>query len=316
MKRFLLNTGLFLAIFIVLIILVLAIPQPGFVKDGMLHGYILKDSLMTNVSQPRIIITGGSNVPYGINSQMIKDSLNVNPVNAGLHATLGLVFIANDVERNVRAGDVVIISPEYQQFYGDVAYGGEELMRLIFDVSYSNIKKLKWEQYKAFTNSLYPYLVSKVDLVTRTFLSGRDSNLSLVDLYYSVRGYNQYGDMEAHWDAIAKYRVQPIKSLDGQINMDVINCLRKAVDKMENKGATVFITYPGFQEASFNNCQSGVEKLADIFAKYEFRILGTPQRYIIPDSLIFDTPYHLSRAGVNLRTRLLIEDIKSARTKD
>ena len=43
-----------------------------------------------------------------------------------------------------------------------------------------------------------------------------------------------------------------------------------------------------------------------------FELLGYPERYRMNDSLMFDTTYHLSKKGVDLRTQLLIEDIKKS----
>ncbi|MEA2041760.1 MAG: hypothetical protein U9N85_04330 [Bacteroidota bacterium] len=42
--------------------------------------------------------------------------------------------------------------------------------------------------------------------------------------------------------------------------------------------------------------------------------MATPERYKIPASMIFNTPYHLLKIGVDYRTELLIEDIKKVRT--
>jgi hypothetical protein len=41
-------------------------------------------------------------------------------------------------------------------------------------------------------------------------------------------------------------------------------------------------------------------------------VMGSPERYVMPETLMFDTPYHLIKKGVDLRTELMIEDIKLA----
>ena len=47
--------------------------------------------------------------------------------------------------------------------------------------------------------------------------------------------------------------------------------------------------------------------------KWRFNLLSNPERYIIPDSLIFNSEYHLTKKGVDMRTFLLIEDLKKAK---
>ena len=43
-----------------------------------------------------------------------------------------------------------------------------------------------------------------------------------------------------------------------------------------------------------------------------FGEFGTPEKYKIPDDMMFDTIYHLSKKGVDFRTNLLILDIRNA----
>ncbi|HYI78239.1 MAG TPA: hypothetical protein VEW65_11525 [Chryseolinea sp.] len=41
-------------------------------------------------------------------------------------------------------------------------------------------------------------------------------------------------------------------------------------------------------------------------------MIGSPEPYPNPETLMFDTPYHLIKKGVDIRTELMIEDIKLA----
>jgi hypothetical protein len=50
---------------------------------------------------------------------------------------------------------------------------------------------------------------------------------------------------------------------------------------------------------------------AELRAK-QFPLLGSPERYIMADNLVFNTPCHPVKEGVDYRTRLLIEDIRKS----
>jgi hypothetical protein len=39
-------------------------------------------------------------------------------------------------------------------------------------------------------------------------------------------------------------------------------------------------------------------------------ILGSPERYEFPDTLIFNAVYHLTKKGLDLRTNNLIADLR------
>jgi hypothetical protein len=76
-----------------------------------------------------------------------------------------------------------------------------------------------------------------------------------------------------------------------------------------DKGATLFISYPSFQDISFSQSVEKIKRVEQQYAANNFILLGTPERYMMPDSLMFDTSYHLTEEGADYRTQLLIEDI-------
>ena len=45
-------------------------------------------------------------------------------------------------------------------------------------------------------------------------------------------------------------------------------------------------------------------------------MLGYPERYKIPNNMMYNTPYHLTKEGVDLRTQRLIEDLSQAINKN
>jgi hypothetical protein len=92
----------------------------------------------------------------------------------------------------------------------------------------------------------------------------------------------------------------------------VIDLLREFEINLNRIGAKLFITFPGLQDASFLNQREAIKKVERELEGAGFLVLGTPERYIMPDSLLFDTPYHLVKKGVDLWTSLLVEDLKNS----
>ena len=66
-------------------------------QDGYLQAYNKKCQLLEDAPAPRIIFVGGSNLAFGLDSQRIKDSLNINVINYGLHAGIGLKYMIDDI---------------------------------------------------------------------------------------------------------------------------------------------------------------------------------------------------------------------------
>ena len=146
MKRFLTKLSLFAAGWILIIAVGILIPTTPRASSSLLLAKIEKDSLLSTVQSPRIILIGGSNVSLSINSRIIRDSLDHNPVNTGISANIGLAYMLDHTLQYVRPNDIIIVSPEYSQFYDHLAYGKEELLRTILDVAPNEIFDLRRKQ--------------------------------------------------------------------------------------------------------------------------------------------------------------------------
>lgn len=88
-------------------------------NKNFLASYELKvDRLETTKGKRRIVILGGSNVAFSINSQLLYDSLNIEVINAGLHGGIGL---KNEVELFYslldKKNDIIIITPEFETLF-------------------------------------------------------------------------------------------------------------------------------------------------------------------------------------------------------
>ncbi len=72
----------------------------------------------------------------------------------------------------------------------------------------------------------------------------------------------------------------------------------------------MYITFPGYQYSSYKNSVAAIKQVEQQLKDNHFLLISSPQEYTIPDSLIFDTPYHLTKKGLDWRTGILIQDLK------
>lgn len=305
MKKFLNKIFWFTLILLLPVIVGLLLPATPRASKSLIFSNIQKDSLLKNVASPRIIFVGGSNLSFGLNSQMIKDSLHKNPINTGIHASIGLSYMMSNSLKFIKQGDIVVLVPEYQQYYGDYAYGtdGEELTRTIFDVNISKIKLLNMRQLVNVFKVLPKYSLSK-------FKPGEYNNQEENDIY-GINSFNSYGDADKHW-GLKKQVFSPYGDLGSQLNESVFEEIKSYQTEITKKKGILFISYPGYQDSSYQNSANSIKNVEKQLNKDFSCIIGTPERYKIPDSLMFNTPYHLSKKGVDYRTGLLISDIKAA----
>ena len=302
-KYFLLKTSVFLSIPLALMLLVGAtFPPTPRSSTSLLFAKIDKNARLKEAPSPRLIMVGGSNLSFGINSQMIKDALSLNPINTGIHASIGLKYMMDDVLDDIRPGDIVVIAPEYQQFYGDAAYGRNELLRIVMEIDRDSLNNLNTKQWLQILPYFPKFALSK--LKPSEYFFQQSKNVGV----YERRAFNQYGDVDIHWNLQSK-EVEPISQLPNDFNEKLIKEMVNFREKVKQKGADVYVTFPGYQEGSFKNSEEEIANLKTKLIENDFILLGSPERYKIPNNMMYDIFYHLSKEKVELRTRRLIEDL-------
>jgi hypothetical protein len=309
-RKFIFKILLFFSALLFIFFIGIFLPATPRASKSLLFAKIAKDSLMENVPSPRVIFVGGSNLSFGLNSQMIKDSLGLNPINTAIHANLGIEYMLDNSLNYIKAGDKIIVAFEYYLYYDHYAYGNEELLRMILDVSPDGIMELRKEQWANIYSFLPKYSFSKFKPTEYFNFIKPKQFLTFTNRIYSVTSFNEYGDAVGHWE-LEKENFEPFGLIGESFNHAVITELLNYNKKLEQRGAVLYITFPGYQATSYENSKAEIIEVEAELKKNNFVLLGNPERYKIPDSLMFNTPYHLVKEAIDLRTMLLIEDLKT-----
>src|SRR5439155_21620368 len=82
----------------------------------ILAATIDKHRLLATTLGPRLVLIGGSSLPFSMDCGLLAKRLPLHPIDTGIHAGLGIGFPLNDVRRELRPGDVPLLSIEYEQF--------------------------------------------------------------------------------------------------------------------------------------------------------------------------------------------------------
>jgi hypothetical protein len=305
MKTFISKTIIFILPVIVIFLLGIVLPTTPRASKSLLMASVNKNLLLQNTLSPRIIFVGGSNISFGLNSQMIKDSLLLNPINTAIHASIGIKFMIDNTIDFIQEGDIVVLVPEYSHFYKSLNFGSEELLRTILDVDLIKLKYLNVYQMLNIIPFIPKYSLTKFKL--SEYIHIKENGV------YSVSSFNQFGDAYKHW-GMQQQDFSPYGPIKGEFNYELIKYFEKFSFAIKEKGGVLLVSFPGFQEISFNNSKEQILKVEQELLNSNLLIIGSPKRYKMPDSLMFNTPYHLTKSGVYYRTKLIIDDIKKART--
>ncbi len=315
MKRFVTRTIIFAGLaFLLLAVALFILPNPV-AKHNMLGALLDKHEMLRKTARPdsgstgngpRIVIIGGSNVAYGLDSKRIQDALHIPVVNAGLHASLGMKFYLTDVKPYIREGDIVVVIPEYSQYYTDSFYGNMELVSILFDVYRDGMKQIDAKQWFHLMKFIPFYAASKLKM------SREPSPTAPVDIY-DRKAFNSFGDAYVHWTLPArKFKAAQKAREEDHVNPEAIKLLVDFQKFVESKKATMLLLPPAYQSTSFVNQKPLIDKIYQAIKENHLPVIATPERYELPDSVFFDTSYHLILPGIERRSELLIEDLGRA----
>jgi hypothetical protein len=266
-------------------------------ENTYIQAMIDKHQGLADTISPRMVLVGGSNLAFGIDSKAIQDALNVPVVNTGIHADIGLGRMLDDVTSFLHTGDIVVIAPEYSHFTS-IWNGNSAAYKLIFDT-------------RRYPLLMHPPLYGP-PLGFPVY--AKNKLLSLIThpsnpLAYTRDGFNEYGDYVKHLEQ--ENRPITPKEPIGEINTQYLSSFFKLADQLTDQGIRIIITYPGYEETSFRNSADIIHELDTIFrAKQNISVISSPDDYCFPMDFFYDTTYHLNARGRDIRTSLLIRDLK------
>lgn len=307
MKKFLFR--IFVAFVLILGILAAAlffIPNNK-IPDNSLFANIDKHQRLSSTNSPKVVLVGGSNWPFGVKSPMIEETLGMPVVDMGLHAGLGLDFILSEVEKDIQEGDIVVVSLEYHHFLSRKMYHGEDVLAaLLFDVNRECLQYVNFGHWMTLMPNVCLYASKKlIDISPKAVDDFEDT--------FTRESFNEYGDEVAHYGLPSTVTSGAKTALDQRVYPKAVKrlCAFEQLVKTRNaKFVLVACPYPKPQY------QMDAAVIHDIVAHVEsagLQFMIKPEECLYPDSLMFNSFFHLSEKGAEMRTEKLIEVLKPCR---
>lgn len=279
-------------------------------RSDLVYASLLdKHKLLSTVSAPRLIFVGGSGIALGLDSELLEQELGLPVINMGVNAGFGLHFMLEEVQPFVQSGDVVVIIPEYEHFYGNLLEGDQNLLWAL-RILPASLQQLTWQQIRQVIPLLPAFFQQRVrEILQRT-----------PDPVYNRAGFNEHGDFVNHLKlpnrAIVPYAIAPMgASAQVMLNYNALAQLATFQQDAHRKGATVVLIYPAIAENfwHYGNNQSVIGQLTDLITTHQIITqLAQPSDYVLPEDVFFDTVYHLSAEGRELRTKQIAVVLKQS----
>jgi hypothetical protein len=320
------------AVFILICISLIFAPPKWDLKSGLASS-IDKHTRLELCRSPKIVFIGGSNVSLGLDSEAVQRALKRDVVNMGLGASLGLRYQLEEVRDEIKPGDLLIIMPEYGNFYftdKDASFsrlnGSPDLIHL-WQV-YPRSSRWIWAVFSSspetmidgaddirrflyFKTNFYKKTLGQLVWAPNKFWSP-DLLKPVNTLFTQRKNFNLYGDFvgHLHMQPPKLAREEPIKSGEyKEFDTNSSNFLNAYAAYAAARGASLVLLPPVFpsnlkcNDVTFNIYEHWKSLL-------KFPVLASPERYGFDWTELFDTPYHTNALGRARRTKMVIEDLK------
>jgi hypothetical protein len=265
-----------------------------------------KHRRLATLKERKIVFIGGSGVGFGLDSGRIENELGYRVVNMGLFGQLGLRFMMDETKSEIRPGDILVVVPEYQNFFYHLD-GDAGLLRLM-RIYPTSIKYLtSYKQVAILVRSFPGYLVEQ--------LFNNYENSRTISRMWDRRNMNRYGDLVGHLSEkinIDKSGIQLFHSNRNMVfNPEAVCLINKFAQYAQTRGAHVFFMFPAFPAPLYEKNRTLID---DVQRKLEDKltppILNTPTSHNLPLEDFYDTAYHLNGIGRLKRTDLVVSDLR------
>ncbi|MDY8136885.1 hypothetical protein [Aquimarina sp. 2201CG5-10] len=305
MKKFLLKILIFLSILTGVVLLLFFLEGDRLKTNEYMAALTDKHKRIENIKKPKIILAGGSNLVFGVDSETIERELETPIVNLGLLAKLGLKFILNELKDVAREGDLIVLSIEHDM----TIQGNLELQKM---TSYYNSFAHKY--YRNQDELEFGKYVIEIENCHLLFKKTISSLIDKVkeDPAYMRSGLNKYGDGVYHLD-IPSSNVLGSKSIIKANKDEEIELLNEFHLFAKEKGINVVFSYGAYEIREYEKNKVALHKVdLSMRENLTLEMIMDLEGFVYPTSYFFDSVYHLNKKGRIEHTKNLIFGLKNS----
>jgi hypothetical protein len=307
-----------IALFIALLYSQLGIPTESshWISDIILK----KEACAAHIAGPRLFLVAGSNVLFGLNAQRIEQQTGIPTINFGVHGALGLHYILQLTQRNVRPGDTVLLVLEYDFYSHNL--DSEQLDDYILARDPDYFRRLS--------------LLDKIDMATCIPFKRIQKGFRNSHTPESVRApqppFSPYTPISAGIDCLDEngdevFNLESARSastpklqeqtavLVGGLSDENTYGFRELAAFLkwaQEQHISVVATYPNILHQPVYDEPAGqkvIETIAHFYASHGISVIGTAQEAMLPADQFFDTNYHLTHEAALERTDRLLPEL-------
>ncbi len=255
--------------------------------------------------RPRIIVAGGSGAAFGQDSELLEMLVpGYDVVNFGMYAGLGTAVMLDLAWPDLRAGDVLIFSPEQSAQTLSLYFNAESMWQSA-DGAFALLTRLRGDDLSAMAGALADFAADKLKCL-------RDGKPIPEDVY-SRAAFNARGDVAALRPANLMPGGfdpdMPVTFAPALLDADFTAFLRNYAARCKQRGVTFLYRFCPMNAAAIpaDETASLADFAAYLTAQTGCAILGDPADSVMEAGWFYDTNFHLNTAGAQVNTIRLAE---------
>ena len=289
-----------------LAVTVAALTAPCQYDETFLAELADKHERLGTVSGEKIVLIGGSNLAFGVDSAQLEEYVGMPIVNYGLYATIGTKAMLDMSRSYIGKGDIVVICPETNEQTYSLYYNARSIwqaldcdLSMLKDAGFSNLGKLL---------AVLPEFAAEKCGFIRTNQKPTPSGI------YAKASFNAYGDIAVE----RPYNEMPLNydpsmavSLTAALaDSEFTDYINDYAAACERRGATVYFAFPPINADAIVSTEEEKQAFcAALDEQLDIPLLGKIDDYILDAAYFYDTNFHLNSRGALQRTSLLADDL-------
>lgn len=262
-----------------------------------------------SLRSPKLLLVGGSGCSHGINSTMLEEALRMPVVNTGVSAALGLAYQLTTVSPFVHDGDWVVILPEYPNFTD--CLGDGSVLETVCDIRPSDRRLLDMAQWCRLVPHMPRLGIKKLGRLIKSCVVSRKPKS---DNTYDGWTYDERGDMISAWNDMRNLGFSSggsknVREIPADLGQECVSRIKAFAEK--HPQAHVILVPPALQDAAFDRDLLYIRAVERVLGENGTPFVASAKRYRMDNADCWDSVYHLNGSGIQKRTKMLIEDLRS-----
>ena len=262
--------------------------------------------------QPRIITLGGSGAAFGQRSDLLEAELpGYRVVNAALYGGLGTAPMLDLVLRDVRKGDIILLSPEQnEQTLG--GFFGARAMWQAADGRGDLLFRLSGARLRALWGDALPFAAEKLSFLLRGYAPEGDGVYARD--HFTPRGDVADAGRERNTMPGGADPDMPVRFAPDMLSPDFAEQMNAFARACGERGAQVYYRFCPMNRSALSPEEAERAEGYTAFLRETlcFPVLGEAEDSLLDSVWFFDTNFHLNAAGAQVYTARLAAALKEA----